>query len=182
MDPRSLTGTSPRELLTVLSDGDPLDLALRCLLRRDERGVLVAPRRLLVRTIARCAFKGTHYRPDVPIEAWIRERIDESLDELVEEDEWGDRKGLPVEDPAHYELLTEVLGCDPVLARAVHARFHRLPGPVRRAYFAVAVRGESPQEYAERARRTVEAVHSDVSRAVSLILSATDGSEPGGAS
>lgn len=169
--------TPPNELLARLADGDPLSLELRCAMRRDELHYLVARRRLFQRAIARTAYAGYSYRGDPPLEPWLRQCIDLSLHELLQEDEAETRSARPIEDPSDYEVMALALGIDLEAARSLCAEFNGLPNATRGAWFAVAIGGKSVAEAAAAAGRSAAEIQNELRRAlyaVALLQSKPD--------
>ena len=170
LDPRTFFGTIPRFLLEQFIDGDPLDLVLRCQLRRDETAYLISPTRLRLKSAARCAHSGFRYDGKPPIEKWLAGCIEQSIRDILEEDESGDRKGALVEDATHYELLSEEIGFTPEASRAAHVAFNALPDEPRAAYFALSIHGRSIDEFAAMGGGPPELIRSNVSKAVSTLI------------
>ena len=160
----------PRQLLARILDGDPLDLELRCELRRDETCFLISVKRLYRKSAARIAHGGCRYTGKPPIEEWIGKCIDQSIRDILDEDESGDRRKLPIKVKAHYELLSEELGFTPELSRAAHVCFNLLEENCRAAYFALCVHGLSLEEYAAKVGETPKQIQKAVSEAAGVVL------------
>jgi hypothetical protein len=180
LDPRSFHGTPPRELLRRFLDDDPLDIELRCELRQSETCYLISPERLFFKAVARCAFAGFAYRGEPPVDEWIARRIDESIEDILEEDEEGAVQNLPIEEGFHYDALSEAVGFRPKVARRAHVAFNALPRVARAAWFAVVVHGRTAEEYAATERSTPDLVKSSVVQAVMTLLQFSRDAETGG--
>jgi hypothetical protein len=79
----------------------------------------------------------------------MKARIDEALEDLVEEDREEETSGLPPTIPwdPRFAFLSEILGLEPALARRACLRFNLLPDDVRRTYFAVVIEGKTMRRY-----------------------------------
>lgn len=172
--PDVLKGSSPRKILERLVDGDPLELAARCQESIEESALLVDPYRLQLRTVARVAHAAPTYRGDPPLTAWIRSRIEQSMQELISEDREEERSGMPppdVSDP-RYEYVSEVLGIETTLARRACVAFNSLPHGVRCAWFAVAVEGMTVNRYVAEGYGPPDRVKRDLKLALTTIARA----------
>jgi hypothetical protein len=154
-----------------LLDGDPLDLELRCQQRKGQLAYLISRRRLFLRTVARCAHDGFGYDADsMPIESWITDRIDQSIREILDEDEFGLHHGAAIESPDHYALVIEHLGVEPETARAAHVAFNEQPEAVRETFFALAVRGSSVAEYSANGGGSAREIERYMKSAIDLLV------------
>jgi len=166
-----LSGSSPREVLARLLNGDPLGLAGVVAERLRARAYVLDADRVLLRALARCARFALRYRGQPELEAWLSERVDEALLDLQREDLEAERSGRPAEphELAAFEDLASPLGLEPAAMRGVCVRFNLLAEGERRAFFALALEGrsldllarewnDSATEIARRARRALEAL------------------------
>lgn len=169
-----LSGGSPREILEHLVDGDPLELGARCRERIEESAYLLDPDRLHLRAVARVAHAAARWRGEPALDQWLGERIERSMDELMDEDREDERSGIPPGEPwgARDSFLSETLGLEPTLARRACVAFNRLPFEVRSAYFAVAVQGKTVSQQATEGNGPPAAVRANVVRAVRAISEA----------
>ena len=181
IDPRTFNGTIPRLLLSKLLDGDPLDLELRCDMRRDERCLLISRDRLFYKSVARCAHAGFSYDGTPPAEEWLAARIDQSMRDILEEDESQALKNLPIEVEADYEMLTVALGFSPEVSRAAHVAFNALDDESRGAYFALSVHGRTVEEYAAMGGGPPEIIQANLERAVEALVRCLPPDREGGA-
>ena len=82
-----LRGESPGEILSRLCEGDPLSLGTMSTKRLRERALLIHPERLYVRALARTAYAAAWgYEGDPPLDQWLGERIDQTIESLIEDD------------------------------------------------------------------------------------------------
>lgn len=145
-----LTGT-PREILARIVPGDPLGLRDRTAQRVRERSVLLDVDRAVLRAFALCASAAVAWRGRPALEHWLAERVDQAIDQVLEEEDGrlSDQDPAPREpgsgalprDP--FTLLAAPLGLDPGAARSACARFNRLEEADREAFFALVVEGTS---------------------------------------
>lgn len=145
-----LTGT-PREILARIVPGDPLGLRDRTAERVRERSLLIDVDRAVLRAFALCASAAVAWRGRPPLERWLEERVDEAIDEVLEEEDGR----LSDQDPATpdpaagalpcdpFTLLAAPLGLDPAAMRSACARFNRLADADREVFFALVVEGAS---------------------------------------
>ncbi len=136
-----LRGMSSDAILVRLMDGDPLGIRQRCAERVRERCHLVFFDSLTLRTAARIAHAGVRYRGQVPFDRWVRDRIDEAIQDLLEEEHEAERSGVPASEPweTHYVFISELLGVEPGMTRRGCIRFNNLEHPVREVFFALCV-------------------------------------------
>ena len=160
----------PRQLLARILDGDPLDLELRSEQRRDETCFLISPKRLYRKSAARVAHGGFRYEGTPPIEEWLGKCIDQSIRDILDEDESGDRKKLPIKVKEHYGALSEAIGFTPEISRAAHVSFNLLEQEQRAAYFALCVRGLTIEQYSERGGGTPEVIAKNIAIAANTII------------
>jgi len=166
-----LSGSSSREVLGRIHPGDPLELRRLAGERLRERAWLCDADRVFVRAVARCARFAVRYRGQPELKAWLGERVDEALADLLREDLEAERADQPPEPEASaaYEDLARPLGLPPAAMRGVCVAFNQLPEPERRAFFALVIEsrsldelarasGEPATEIARRARRALDAV------------------------
>lgn len=139
------TGSSPRELLARLWDGDPLELGARCDERLEDLALLLPRSRVQLRALARVAYAGVAYRGRPPLDAFLRRRIEVSIHELLDEDREHVRAGVPDVDLREppYPRVAAVLGIESPLAFRACVTLNGLPIEVRRACRATVVRGRA---------------------------------------
>jgi len=181
---RLLSGSSPREVLARLVNGDPLGVRELVARRLREHGYLLDADRVFLRAIARCARFSARYRGQPALEEWLVERVDEALGDLLNEDLEAVRRraamsGTPdssgpsgpegggVAGGAH-EDFARPLGLDPARMRLACVAFNHLDLPARRAFFDLVIEGRSldalarssgtsATDLARRARRALDA-------------------------
>lgn len=132
---------SASEILPRLIQGDRLELWPRCVERITTRCHLIDVERLYYRSVARIAHAGPKYRGRPAFDEFLKGRIDESLNELMREDQEEERRGTPPEpgDSARFRFLNEVLGMEMSVTRGAVVRFNVLDEEVRQTFFALVV-------------------------------------------
>ena len=125
-------GPGSRSVLERIARGDPLRMAERCRERLRQRALLISLRRLVARSLARTAAAARRKPAAVPIDAWLAERIDEAVEDLLREDR--DRSAAAA-DP-RYRFAAEALAVSSDLARRVCVAFNELPFCERRHYWS----------------------------------------------
>ena len=118
---------------------DPGKLVRRLARRLREGGYLLDPARLMLGTLARIAMLQDEFDGSMARPAWIDERIDETIQQLLTQDIEDERAGLPVNEPmqARFEHLVKGLQIAPARARATCIRIHELPPIKRRVFFEI---------------------------------------------
>lgn len=151
-----LSGSSPREVLMRLCDGDPLEIGARVEEHLRESAVLVDGRRAVSRAAARIAHAAMRYRGSPELGAFLQRSIAQGVEELVEEEGEDELALIPVDDDpgAHHLFLWKLLGIEPQLARRACIAFNRQPLEVRRAFLSVAGDGVSIHDHAARSGST----------------------------
>jgi len=155
---RVLSGASPREILSRLVDGDPLELRSRCEARLRSQAILLDRHRLHLRTAAHVARHAAGYAGSPPIDVWLAEKIKKAVQELVAEAVEFAAAGAITEPPEDDRLaaIAEALGMDPsVLARGCVA-FNRSPYEARAAFFGLVLDGRDPHEWCRENSSTSE--------------------------
>lgn len=143
--PALFASASPRVIMARLLDGDPLELAARSAQILEERALLLPISRLRFRTLARIAYTARRYRGKPALSDFLQRRIDESLDELIEEDMLASNELDPevdLSDPP-YPRVAAILGIELPLTLAACAAFNTLPEAVRARSFPVLIQGRS---------------------------------------
>lgn len=148
LDPTTLRGSDPDDVLVRLVEDDPLDLDIRCRRRRSELAFLISHARLVMRTAARVAYSGHDYEGVPPVEDWLVRCIDTSVREILDEDESGVLRESAVEYPEDYEALVHCFDFTPVQARAACVSFNGLEPTTREAFCALAIEGTALEQYA----------------------------------
>jgi DNA-directed RNA polymerase specialized sigma24 family protein len=163
-----LLAGSPGEVLARLLDGDPLGLGARVTARLRERALLCDAERVLVRALALCAEEASMWPGTPCMEAWLRERIDEAIEQAIDEDQGPWNETLPARS-SPWSVFASPLGLDAAALREGCARFNRLAPELREAFFLVVVdaragdelcraRGISLSELGRRARQALDAL------------------------
>jgi len=168
---RLFAGRSAREILERLMDGDPAEIEPRCRELLREQALLLDPTRLYVRSLARVAHAARLHAKHASLDQWLRERIAESIDDLIEEDREAERSGIPPSEPwdPRYAFISEVLGLEPTIARRACADFNVLPHRVRHAFFAIAVEGTSIRRYVAEGHGPPARVKADLAHAARIL-------------
>jgi len=157
---RLLAADSPRAVLERIHGGDPLALRDRVAERLEARALLLDPDRAWLRSLAYCARYARRLSSDDELEAWLLDRVDEALLDLVREDD--ERMRIGAAPDAH--LLADVAACAVPLgldARHVFeacASFNRLAPAVRGAFVQLVLRGRGLDELAAASRSSATEV------------------------
>lgn len=157
-----LSGRSPKEILARIVPGDPLQLRARAGFRLEAQALFLDADRVFLRVLALVSRAAVRYRGNPEPGEWLDARIDEAVEELLEESETP-----PASARGAFETLAGPLGLDPAALQRACARFHKLPFVERRAFFDLVLysrslddlaraSGESATEIARRARRGLE--------------------------
>ncbi|HVS11670.1 MAG TPA: hypothetical protein VMS76_17515 [Planctomycetota bacterium] len=175
-----LSGSSPREVLARILPGDPLELRRLAGERLRERAWLCDADRVFLRAVARCARFAVRYRGQPELKAWLGERVDEALADLLREDLEAERAGQPAEPEASaaYEDLARPLGLAPAAMRGVCVAFNQLPEPERKAFFALVIESRSLDELARASGAPATEIARRARRALDAVLLAGAAKEP----
>lgn len=162
-------GGSAREILSRIVQGDPLSLRDQVARRMRDAAYLLDADRVHLRSLARCARAAVRYRGRPELCEWLAAIVDESMDELVREDQEAARSSTPDvgAHPGAFCALARPLGLEPEAMRSACVLFNRLPMPERRAFFDLVIEGrsldsvahdsgEGATEIARRARRALD--------------------------
>jgi hypothetical protein len=170
---------SARSVLERLMDGDPLEIGPRCQERIEHHAILVAWDRLWLRSAARIAYSAPTYDGTPPLDLFLMEHVDLSIDELIEEDREEENAGQPPLEPwdPRYSFLAETVGMEPALARKACIRFNDLPEAVRRTYFAVALARKTIHRWVAEGHGPPHKVKEDLKRAFAALSLPFDGYE-----
>jgi hypothetical protein len=146
-----LRGKSPREILSKLCNGDPLALGMRSMKRLKDRALLIHPERVYVRALARTAYAAAWgYEGDPPLDQWLGERIDQTIESLIEDDLTDELSGTPPEeeDEEYFAWVARAADADLWLARRLCLVFNGMPLRSRRPFYDVVVEGKSVEQFA----------------------------------
>jgi hypothetical protein len=166
-----LAGASPREVLARLMNGDPLALAGVVEERLRARAYLLDADRVFLRAAARCARLSGRYRGDPPLAAWLAERVDESMLELVDEELEALAGGAePGAELSVFESLARPLGLDPGRTRRACAVHNGLCEEQRRAFREVVLESRDLDELARQGGRSATGIARAARRALLAVL------------
>ena len=163
----ALRGRSPREILSRLADGDPLEIAARVDAVMEELGLLLAPDRLHMRSLARIAYAACARGAPQDLGPWLRGIIDASATELLDEDREAEHGGDPLPRTATtYSAMTLAFGVEHGLARRMSVVFHDMPVLQRRIIFGIVRDGSSLEEIATLLGQPLGEIHARLRAAV----------------
>jgi hypothetical protein len=168
---------TPRKVLQLLTDGDPLEIGPRCQERIEERAVFVDWERLWLRSLAHIALLAPRYKGKPKLDLFLAEGIDVAIGDLIREDREEDRKGVPVTTPwdPRYAFVSEQVGMEPGLARTACIRFNGLPRGVRSTYFAVALQKKTFNRWVAEGHGPPEKIHAQLKQAFEALSIPYDG-------
>lgn len=173
---RLLAGSSPREVLARLVNGDPLEVRALVARRLREQAYLMDGDRVFLRAIARCARFSGRYRGRPALPAWLAERVDEAIGDLLQEDlaaaQRSGREG-PAVCGAHADLARP-LGLEPARMRLACLAFNHANPEVRRAFFDLVIEGRSIDALARSSKTPATTIARRAREALELCLAAGD--------
>lgn len=163
-----LRGPSPRAILHNLLDHDPFELGGRSVARLEQRALLLSGNKLWLRALARVAHAALGYHGEPALETWLRQKMDVSLEEILEEELQAELEGQPLDVPPepHHLFVSQHFGVEPGMARRACLRFNGLPESVRRVFFAIAVHKKSVNRCVAEGNGPPERVRDDFELAV----------------
>lgn len=158
---------TPREVLARIVDGDPLGLRPLVVAALRRGAWMMDADRVHLRALALCARHGATYRGRPALDDWLAARVDEAIDDLLDEER---AAGASPAGEA-FAALARPLSLRADDLRAACARFHARPHEERRAFVRLVIErrpleqsGADPLETARRARRaTLALLGGDVS-------------------
>ncbi len=162
-----LRGSSPKEILARLVDGDPLEVRARCREQLHIGALLLSLDRLQLRAVARIAYAAPRWRGEPALGPWLVQRIEHSMKELMDEDAETVLSGIPDPEIAdeRYSFLTSLLGIEPQLGLQACVAFNAQADPVRKAFFAVMIEGTRFNRYVAEGHGTPQEVKGHLTRA-----------------
>ena len=176
-------GNSTRQILERLYARDALQLAEYCEHRLIETALLIHPDRLLARAAARVAYGAAFgYYGDPPLAAWLCDRIDDSIEELLAEDIEDERGGVPPEGPNQHRytrLIPREVGIAPEQCRLTCVVFNTLPESMRRPFFRVFLEGVSIERYAMEHDRPLDEVVAQIEETTRRLVLLVENGEHG---
>ena len=118
---------------------DPSRLVRRNARRLRERALLLDPSRLMMSTLVGIVMQREEFDGSKALPAWIDDRIDEAITDLLTQDQEDERAGLPVKAPlqSRFAFLVRALQVDPAKVRRTCIRMNELPTPVRKVFFEI---------------------------------------------
>lgn len=139
---------SETELLTRLSDGDPLQLYERVVRRARDEALLIDGDRLFSETLRHIvAVNRPNRRED--LDTWFAERIGTSIRTLLNEDCRSLSNGTPVSFETPHAFIEQAFGVDSSTTLSASVAFNKLPMRARRAFLALLVEERSVAECIE---------------------------------
>lgn len=148
-----------------------MEIEARCRERMETEAYLIDLTRLHLRAVARIARAASTWNGTTTLEEFLVERIDVSMQELIQEDREAELSGIPSseDESARHLFLEETLGIPAAMARRACVAFNYLPPRARRAYFAVLVQGKTLNRYVAEGNGPPEQVKADIELAVRSI-------------
>lgn len=130
-------GGDPREIAERLYRGDPLRMEARCAHRARERYFLLNPDQLHRRSLAAVALAAPRFDGSGDLELWVRDRIDEAITSVIQQDRRDLEAGLVPSNPPEprFEYLADALGLEPELTLQAAVAFNELPDYTRESFF-----------------------------------------------
>lgn len=165
---RWLSGSSPRDVLAKLVEGDPLRLHERCEERLRAQALLIDEHRLRTRVAAYVARHANSYAGAPSLDVWIASHVRQAVRDLTQEMTELTGAGLPLPVLRSEMLLTlaSSLGIDPEQIGTAFTRFNRERYEVRAAFVGLVLCGEDPVEWNRANASTPERTRASLRRAL----------------
>ena len=157
----------PRDILSRLVEGDPLELLDRCAGYLASEALLLDLERLHARSLAIVARRSDEATEE-NVDEWLCARVSAAANQLIHEEQYEERLGFPpprAADPRS-SFLVGALGIEPALTRGVSVTFHRMSREDRRTFWRAVVSGESVAGIAEDAESTHDSVFRSLRRVI----------------
>jgi hypothetical protein len=137
-----LAGKPAADVLSRISNGDPLRLYPLCARHIRERCYVLDPDRVFERVLAIVAV-GIELEAERCAEpAWLAGKLDESIQSVLEHDRAEEQDGLPPDNPEeHFRLFVEAFYIEPPLARLSSVRYNALDERLRRGFQKLLIEG-----------------------------------------
>lgn len=148
-----LAGSSPREILARIVPEDPLGVRGLVAARLRRQAFLLDADRVHLRALALCARWAPRYHGQPDIHTWLERLVDQSIIELVREEQ---EELARVEEPADagaFHALAAPLGLDPRAVQLGCRAFNRLVPEERSAFFELVLCGRTLDEVARESGR-----------------------------
>ncbi len=166
-----LAGRDRREILRRIIDGDPLELSQLVMRRLVERAFLIDGDRVLLRAVARTAHAAPKWHGKPPLDEWLVQCVDASMEDLVQEDAGSAFFGMAVHENAdsHFAFIAKAFGVDTSTALEMVATFNSLPEEARLTWHALAVEGKSLKRYVAEGHGPPSTVREHIRRAAKAL-------------
>jgi hypothetical protein len=166
---RRLAGKPADEVLSRISNGDPLELYPLCVQRIRETYFTVDPDRVFERALAFVAV-GIEVEKDCDTAGWLLGRVDRAIQRVLDRDREEERTGIPAENPEeHFRLFVEGFYREPALARLASVRLNDLEERVRKGFHHLLIEGRSVDECLEMGLGPPERLQRDILIALQAI-------------
>jgi len=167
---RRMAGKPASDVLSRLSNGDPLKLYPLCARRIREAYFVLDPDRVFERLLALVAV-------GIEVEAekcgerdWLLGRVDRAIQSILDHDREEERAGVPAENPEeHFSLFVEALYLEPPLARLASVRLNALEERVRKGFYLLMIEGRPLEEVLEQGLGPEERLHGDILLALQAV-------------
>ncbi|MBK7876749.1 MAG: hypothetical protein IPJ77_13560 [Planctomycetes bacterium] len=173
-----LAGSSPREILARIVPEDPLGVRTIVATRLRQEALLLDADRVHLRALALCARWAPRYQGQPEIRTWLARLVDQSITELVREEQ---EELAPVEEPGDagvFHVLALPLGLEPRAVQLGCRAFNRLPVEERRAFFELVLRARTLDEVVRECGRPAVDVARSARRALEVFAHPAAGSRP----
>ena len=167
-----LSPESVQGVLDSIVQGDPLRMFERAEEAIGARCIWVSPFRVCDESVFSAIAMAPTLSRDDDFEAWLQERVEDAIDNLLRRD-WEALIGGEITDDMVAESAMYLAGwleCEPGAALRVAIRFNNLPAVVRRTHFAVFVDGKSVAECLEAGLGPPETLANNIELSSRLIL------------
>lgn len=160
------------EQIERISTDERVDLGARVLRRMRARAILLDTERLTIAAAARLVLQASDYAGEIPLSDWLDLRVDQAVDELLDEDAFEEADGTPVENgDVRYARLARTLAVDEYTLRRATIVFHRLPHEERAVFWATIVDGQALATYARTTRTPMHLASRRLEQAVTAFCS-----------
>lgn len=167
---RRLAGKPASDVLSRISNGDPLKLYALCARRIRETYFVIDPDRVFERALAVVAVGMEIEQEACTRPEWLAGMVDRAIRLVLDRDRDEESRGIPPENPEeHFRLFVEAFYIEPPLARLSAVRLNGLDERIRKGFQKLLIEGLPLEEVLEMGLGPPERLQLDILIALQAI-------------